>query len=488
MPNGRLSEGAAMKASMIATLALACGSASALETTLVMRAPNSPNQVIEVSPNIGTMTLYDVNDSGTRRASSANFLFHLEFYDKYILDERNGVPYTALRTGSLNCKPTCEATLQMLPKDPTDAEKQKNLPSYQARARASEDAYWLKEHEYDGVIRGAFNSKYVMLCAPSKHALLFYELSGEKMELRAWRNYGVDLLIPQALNSLPTPTDIVSILPAEEKAKLEKEFADRDREAEAGAAQVKETPKSDAWVATGGDNVFVVVDTLNNMIMTYQFTGKSLEVKSVRNIKYDLMIPTAYKTQDNEQQVFDRFRKTHAKEIQDLIGADIDMPGIKALVGGSVRGDASKTGLQANILDKQVVLDYTESRKLLVYNLEGANNSLEMTSARDYTLDVAMAVMERSFQEKAEAKNVVATAEKFFKSHKTAMQLLKFALKLDPMLVDSIEKNTRLKNELSKEADWGPMIDDAHKAKEAALERMKAVKEAAAAARGKPKN
>ncbi|MBA2480947.1 MAG: hypothetical protein H0V44_09805, partial [Planctomycetes bacterium] len=292
--------------SIVTLLVLAAVSAQALETTLVLRAPNSPNQVIEVSPNIGTMTLYDVTESGTRRASSANFLFDLEFYDKYILDERNGVPYTALRTGSQNNKPTCEQMLAQFPKDPTDREKQKGLPSYQARARASEDSYWLKEHEYDGVIRGACNAKYVMLCAPSKHALLFYELNGDKMELRAWRNYGVDLLVPQAMNSLPTPLEVVRMLPDEEQKKLQDEIAAKEKADEEAGNQVKDTPKSDCWVATGGDNIFIVVDTLNNMIMSYQFTGKSLEVKSVRNIKYDLMIPTSFKTMDNDQDAFQR--------------------------------------------------------------------------------------------------------------------------------------------------------------------------------------
>ncbi|MBA3708557.1 MAG: hypothetical protein H0W83_07040 [Planctomycetes bacterium] len=474
-----------MKAMIVALVACAATYAPALETPLVLRSPgsNSGDQVIEVSPNLGTIALFQVTESGTRQAGSANFLFDLEFYDKYIVDERNGVPYSTLRIGSPNSKPTCEGMLALMPKDPTEAEKAKNVLSYQARARAAEDAYWLKDHDYDGVVRGAFNGTYAMLCIPSKHALLFYELSGEKLTLSAYRNFGVDLLVPQGWNTSPLPSEIAKRLPDDEKKKLEKELADKEKE---GSKEVAETPKSDTWVAAASNNIFVVVDTLNNQVMSYQFTGKSLEVKSVRNLKYDLMIPGSFKPLDNEADVFTRFRKVHEKQIQEL-GIEVDLSGMKALVGANTKGDASKTGMQATVLDKLMILDFTESRKLLVFNLEGAGNGLELASARDYTLDVAMALMDKAFNEKSEAKKFIASAEKYFKSHKTAMLQLKFALKMDPTLVDSVEKNTRLKGELSKEADWPTMLDDAHKAAELILDQRKKMKEKAAEARNPKK-
>ena len=53
-----------------------------------------------------------------------------------------------------------------------------------------------------------------------------------------------------------------------------------------GAIQLQ---PSDPWVSAGGGDRFVLVDPPNKHIMTYEYKGKSWEVKSVRNLEVDMI-------------------------------------------------------------------------------------------------------------------------------------------------------------------------------------------------------
>ncbi len=469
-----------MKA-LIPTLLAIASAAPALETPLVIRPTGNPSVsydlVLEISPNVGTMNFYNVNTSaGIQRTTGVPFLSTLEYLDKYIQAERKGVPFTLLRIGSANSKPSAEEFLAALPNKPTAKELEKKLPSLQERAREAENNYWTKEHEYDGVVRAAWNGQYAMLCIPSKHALLFYETTERMGDPIAYMNYGPQLLVPVAFGpSNPTPQMVFSSLPPREKARLEEEAKKAE---EATADTPAETPKSEAWVGAAQNNIFVLVDTANNMLMTYEFNGKTLGVKAVRNIKYDLMIPPRqnYKSTPNEDEEFTSYVKQRKKELA-ACGIDPDLYSVRALVAANTHGKAEQTGLQANMYEDKVVLDFTQQHKLLAYAITA--NSLDLASSRDYTLDLAITLMEQEIAKKVHARDAMKQAAELFKSHGVAMRLLKFALKLDPYLVDAIEKDSRLASELKKEADWDPMIDQGHKDKDKADEDRKKMKEAA---------
>lgn len=469
-----------MKALIPSLLALA-SVAPALETPLVIRPTGttgtSYDSVLEISPNVGTMNLYEVNTSaGIRRVVGVPFLSTLDFLDKYIQAERKGVPFSLLRIGSGNVKPSGEEFLAALPNKPTAKEAEKKVASLQERAREAENNYWAKDHDYDGVVRAAWNGTYAMLCIPSKHALLFYETTERMSEPVAYMNYGPQLLIPVAYGpSNPTPQQVFSSLPPREKARLDDEAKKAE---DASADTPAETPKSDAWVGAAQNNIFVLVDTANNMLMSYEFNGKTLGVKAVRNIKYDLMIPPRqnYKSLPDEDAEFSAYVKQRKRELAEC-GIEPDLYSVRALVAANTHGKAESTGLQANMYEDKVVLDFTQQHKLLAYSLSA--NSLDLASSRDYTLDLAITLMEQEIAKKMHAREAMKQAATLFKSHGVAMRLLKFALKLDPYLVDAVEKDTRLSGELKKEADWDPMIDQAHKDKDKADADKKKMKEAA---------
>jgi hypothetical protein len=467
---------------LIATCLMTVGvSAYALDTSLVLESSGADQtSVIDISPGLGILNKYEVTESGSVRRAFVNFLSELELYERLIFEERNGVPFSALRIGSTNNRPTTEELLRQLPNAQTAAEKAANKPSLQARARAAEDAFWTKEHKFDGVVRGAYDGTYVMLCAPSKHVLMIYEVSGDKIELRGWRNYGAELLVPRGMNTMPNPDQIAGELTPEEKAEFEKEQEEQRKKEEEGA--IAETPKSDVWMVAGPGHSFVVVDTLNRVIMAYQFAGKNLEIKSIRNISQDLLIRRGWHTQplpSQEVEAFNRDPRYRSLSVEN--GIETDEIGLRALAAGSAAGEQSKSALQATFINNLVVLDFTDQHKLLTYDFNGGTQ-LNLASSRDYTIDLGIAMAVRLFNEKAQAKQLLAQC-KTTRSHALAMTQLKSALKLDPTLVTVVEKDSKLQRELANEADWGPTLDQAHKDVEALEAKKKAIKDKAQAER-----
>lgn len=135
-------------------------------------------------------------------------------------------------------------------------------------------------------------------------------------------------------------------------------------------------------------------------------------------------------------------------------------------------------GFQANAFDDKIVLDFTDQRKLVTYAL--ANDQIELVSVRDYTTDLAVSSLDDIIKKKYAARELLKSAEQNSRNHEFALRTLKFALDLDPTLIAAVEKNTRLVNELKKEEEaWGPLLDDAHKAKDAYEEKLKGIAELA---------
>ena len=492
------------------TALLTCAAAlPALETSLVLDGPVSTGQVVTISPSTGVMNLFTVNDSGTSRENQpANFLTMLELLDKRVVNPpQDGNYFSDLRTGSPNCKPTSigqDSLLQKLSNKVSDDDKKKNLKSPLDRALAAENKFWAADHPFDGTIRAAFNGQYLMIVVPSRHTLMLYEVMGTNFQLKAWRNYGPELIINQSYNTTPTPQEIFQQLPEEVKQKLK----DKDKSAggdngggggadggggggggadggAGGPLDVAETPKSDPWIAVGTNNDFVLLDIPNKVIATYEFTGANLVLDSVRNITYDLGIPTSFASQPDDQQALQTFlsQTKGAKEFMARNGITTDREGLEALVAaGSAQGTGGgdKSGLQGSMDGEYVVLDFTAEHKLLCYAINGP---LRMVSARDYTVDVALSLLDKLIDEKAEAHQFIADAKKNFHSHDLALRLLRSALSHDATQVDDVEKDTRLKGELSKEPDWVQIMTDAHKRADEIKAKQEAMQKAAQDAR-----
>jgi hypothetical protein len=482
---------AARWAAPVAALLGLAATLPALETSLVLTGPQSTGDVVTISPGGGTLCLFSVNDSGSTRNSLSNFLTDLQFLDKRVPNPpQNGNIFSDLRTGSPNNKPTSignDSLLEQLSKTVSDDDKKKNQKSPYERAHAAEDKFWSTDHPYDGKIRAAFNGQYLFIAVPSRHAVLLYELDGQNFKIKAWANYGPELLLGQSYNTVPTPQEMFQTLPDDQKKKLE------DAAKDTGPA-VAETPKSDPWVVAGTNGSFALVDIPNKVVISYQFTGSNLTMNSVRYITYDLMIPTGWKSQPDEQQGAQDYLKK-SKDVLAKMGIATDPAGLQALVkdfsaqggGDAGGGGGDQTGLQGTMDGDHLVLDFTGEHKLLCYSLAGGG-PLTMISARDYTIDTALSFIDKMLREKLNAADFIGLAKKNFKIHDFALRTLRTALNFDPLAVDDVEKDGRLKAELSKEPEWLEIMTDAHKRAEELKAKIKAMAEDAEKIRHPPKD
>lgn len=472
---------------LLLTLALGA-SLPALDTPLVLRVQGTPNadmtQTLVVNPANGSLTLYQADTQELKAIASTGFLLDLEVLDKVGVEQK-GVMYSYLRMGSaralqgLDWTVNSETLLGQLPN-----KKQGDKPSQQEAARAAENAWWEKEHAYDGVVRAAWNGEYLFLCIPSKHVVMIYQADANGIKRLAWQNYGPLLLLPGGYKTSPPVSEVLSRLPPLQKKQLEEEAK---KALEEGGDQVAATPASDVWVGAGRDSTFFVVDLANSRVMTFGVTPKACTIKAVRNIAFELKLPARqnFRSTPDADDTLKEYVQSKKKELQ-AAGLDQFVSGedaeykVRALVQSLATKQAGgkSAGFQANSLDDKIVLDFTDRRKLITYGI--ATEQLELLSVRDYTADLAVSALDEMIKKKAAAAQLLQSAEKGMKQHAFALRTLKFALQLDPTLIAAIEKNTRLVNELKKEEEaWGPLLDEGHKALEAYETKLKGIAEMA---------
>ncbi len=482
-----------MKAIALAILLAAAGALTtlpALETSMVLRQAGSNGQAgiyVVVEPGLGTMTLYTVEGTSLVKHGSANFLQDVEFYSKFVIGMRGGTAFTALRTGSANCKPSVDELLAMLPSKPTEEEVKNGLKSYQERARQAEDAFWAADHPYDGVIRGALGATSLMIVVPCMRAILVYDIQKQDVgpQLAAWRNYAAELYVPQVLASSPTPTELLAQLPADVKAEQKKNIEEAMKALIAGGGALTLKP-SDPWIGVGTADRYVIIDPPNQHLMTYEYTGRGLRTASSRSMQIDMLIPTSMHSDPSEAAELTEYAKSRKKQ---LTAAKIipDIFYFKALVTQKQVASSKTSDLQANITNDDLMLDFLKLHKLYTYKLQGAGNGLELAAMRDYTLDVGLQLQDSEFQAIVNAQNYFANAKKLFGEHSPtlAFSAFKLALLEYPCLYKDIEKEPALK-ELKKDADFQPTWDAAMKGCEALMkdraDRNKAAEDARAAA------
>lgn len=463
----------------VLALALASHLVLALDTPMVLAAGN---RTIVVSPAFGTMTLFDSTTAGLRPLISSNFLVDLEVLARRPLGVVGDDAFTMLRAGSANNKPTTTDLINLLPRKPSAAELAKNLPSLYEQARLGEKAFWSKPHEYDGKIAIASTGQYLLIAVSSMHALLFYELASDDFKLVGFRNIGGELHVPTIYHSAPNPNQLLAELPPDLLTKAIEQLGGAESTADLAAApkngaapapdpvakEVPPTPDCELWTAAA-NNTFVVVDALTERAMTYQITGRFLELQSVRNLKTDLLIPgilgKGIRSQPENDDLLKEYSRRRKRQL-DLFGFEVDLPGMKALVSQAASA-GSKAKLQAAMANALLTLDFTDRRTILTFDI--SNDQLNLVSARDYTVDVGIAILEGKIKQREAAPVILEDAVKSARANDpvTAKEMLRWALSLDPALYKKAEEKSELKKALGKDPEWVAMLEEASKQTEA---------------------
>ena len=313
---------------------------TALETPLVLLSPVGSEVTVVINPSVGTMTMYTIQDGKLNQRGSANFLSDLSVYEKRVYTESDGQAITYLQTGSLNNQPANgDMILKVLGGiRSSKAEKDAGIAPLSTRAIAAEKEFWGKEHAYDGVVRAALSQQYLMLAVPCKCTLMVYDTANQQLTLVAWHNYGPELYVPQVLTSTPLPSEIMSKLPQEiqdeRKKQIQNQFDALIQKAEQGI----ETKPSEIWLAAGTQDRFVLFDSANARVMSYEFSAKHLKLLSVRNTEVDMLIPTQWNSEPDIQAAYVNFKQDKGRQ------AYLLAHGIEDFLAFQVYVDSRQTG------------------------------------------------------------------------------------------------------------------------------------------------
>ena len=473
-----------MKTLLLCLLTLTASLATAQDTPLIIPAKDGSNVVV-INPGLGTAVVYSINESNSSKKGECSWLAELAYHEKMVVQEQNGIAYSPLRIGltlslkALDWSPFPEGLLAAIPSKLTKSQEQRlgaKDVSPQAQARAAEDKFWVTGKDYDGKVSAAFDGQYLMLVIPAKHAVMFYEYTSQNLELRALKGYGPELLIPSGFKTKPEPAEVFKVLPKEQQDAALKAMDERL------LAVPAETPKSEVWCGSLNSSVFVLVDTANRRLISYQPTGKKIET-CVRDLQFDLMYEGMFKSTPKGEELITAFQKQWGPRLAELGYSELSLDVMREIVSQEMKGDASKAGaLQADATADLLILDFTAERKLLTFACRGTD--IELVSARDYTIDSAIAVFWRRLNAKANAAQVVKRTTDSIKALKpaTALTQVAFALELDPALFATVDKaGNPLRVALAKPLpqEWEAMIAAAQKkAEEQEAERKAAIDKA----------
>lgn len=436
----------------------------ALETSLTLPSPQG-NRTVVIDPAFGPITLFELTTSAANRISGlrqaqANFLADLDLRLKSFADERDGVPFQWLRLGE-NTKPAYGDTFMMLPDKPTRREAKAGKRALRWRALRSENAFWAKEEpKYDGVVRAALSAtgQHLLLGIPALHTLLVYRIDGDAVRLVAVRNYGIDLFVT-GLNTSPAPQELMQ--EAMRRARTKEDEArfrsmlglDEESQPAEGAASGDqgggEEPalKSDIWVGSGERDSFVVVDIVNAKALLYRM-DKEFTLAAVRDLAIDLAVPGlvggSLRSEPAGQRLLDEFLNTRRKEIADF-GLPTKQEDILALIGQrQAAAKASPFEAVTQPAAGLVFCNFADRRVLLLLEAKGGA-SLRLVAARDYTIDVAVTMLDQEIRDRIAARQLLATAQQLANGGKpkTALLTLRRVLALDPRLHAEADKQLK---------------------------------------------
>jgi hypothetical protein len=428
----------------------------------------SGNSTVIINPSLGSMTLYNIQDGQLTRAASTNFLADMVPLGVITADV-DGQGVTALQTGSANNQPTAEAFMQVLGKLGTaKAEKEAGLKSLAERARAAEREFWGKEPAYDGVVRAALAQNYLMVAIPAKHALLVYDVTAANFEMVAWHNYGPELYLPHVFGSNPSPAEILQELPADVQEERKKELQAQIEAMTESANQAIALKPSELYIFAGPGERFAVFDLANTHLMAYEYNGRALVLRGIRNVEVDLLIPTAFRSTPDIAEIYKQWTKDRARQgFLASLGMDKDLISFQLYVESKQQtAQSPKAGspFQANVVPNtgDLVLDFIDKRKAIVYRFAGGEPTMDLKSLRDYTLDAGIALLDAEYKSTVMASQLLAGAKKANKP-RTALLTLISALKLDPTQYRAIEKDKGLVKKVEGEPGYQEMMEDAIK-------------------------
>ncbi len=443
---------------------------AALDTPLIM--PAGPDAAI-IDPTLGTLTVLTVTSQSTIRKSYASWAFDLDQLERRTVGEVNGEVFSALRSGSPTLAPAAEGVIQLFSDKATKAQAAAGQKDQRSQVREAEKAFWEKEHKFDGVVRSAYNGEYLMIVVPAKRCVLFYKNSGkESADLFSFTNFSPVLYISGAWKSAPEPSALVKQMDLDEDQMKAIEGA---LQARADGAVASAAP-SDIWCSfTGG--AFILVDSANQKIWSYEVRGAGMELTSVRSLTVDLMVP-GMNTQPDNNQAAGIFQKAYTPQLRDLGIKAFDAPFVMALVRSSQVGTGAKAdAMQANAVSSMVVLEFTGLHKLLAYQYV-SGSGITLASVRDLLMDQGLNIMARMINERALAVQAYSEATRVAaKNPVSGLRLLTYALGLSPSLHVEAEKNASLKNALKN--DWDRLMADATKADADNKAKMEAIEQAA---------
>ena len=455
----------------------------ALETPLIL--PNG-NQAMVIDAARGQVRLFEVQDNGVSRRSQADVRFDLEQLERRVV-LRGKERFSQLRMGTTNFTPTAEEFLRAFPKDPSSAQKEAGKPSTQDQVRSAEDAFWAENRSYDGNMAGAFDGRYLMMVLPSHHTLLFYENVNDKLTFSGAYNYGPLLYVQTAWNSLPSPSDLLRVLdiPEEQKKALSGRFTD--------GPDAPKAAKSTVW-CTSAKGFFAVLDTANQILFSIENTGRKFEVRSVRSIAVDLLVPSGYNALPNDADVVtaltrDKERTKILKEVGIEV-VDIHLIRAAAILTAADITSSDKSGLQANLVNGQLMFNFVADRKLLAYELQGTGNSLELKSVRDGSVDAGVSAIDWLVNSRLGALKLLKEAEDAARqgSKEAALAGAVNALNMYPPLHAQAAKSAALNSALKDQPAWPEALTRAAPFAEQHAAKIKAVSDAADQARDEAKN
>jgi hypothetical protein len=504
-------------------LGLLASTLPCLETPLVVQVGQRGDKVAVIDPAFGSVTFFMPSESkvellgrSASKDASANFVADLDMLLKTSVSEREGVVFQALRTGTLNNKPTYgdmfNSALRQpwLPTTPTAREKEAGIKPVMQRAWAGQHAFWKTPPAYDGQIRAAFSQSgnYLAIAVPAFHALLVYKATDDRIELLAARNWGPELYMT-GYGTAPLPLDMLQRVPKDKQADAKRALGIEEEdpkaapsqpaEAAPGLAQQEEppTPQSDVWIAGGGNDSFLLVDVTNSRAMLYQVAGKTLDLRAVRNLSLDLAIPAlvggGWNAEPKGEKLLEEAVQTRSRMLKEY-NLPTDKDELLMMLDRQQEGGAAKAStFEATMAGNGIAsLNFVSRRVCLFLNTKDGQ-SIDLAAARDYSLDTAVAMLDREINNRKQAVALVGSASDLARggSRRSAITTLRTALQLDPRLHKAAE--TRLKNEFRNEAElqaqFEEILNDAAKRAEAlaaeAAARKKALEEKRKAAQDK---
>lgn len=472
-----------MRTVVLTALLLVAPSLGAFESSLVLRPPagSQSELVVTINPTLGTVQLYRVEGERLVRQSSSNFLADLDYL--LTAPAPGKFDWPLLRVGSPTSLPTYA---QMLDQWFPQASQPGAAVPLSQRVLNTEEEYWKETPEYDGVVRAAVGPESLVVVVPSTYTILFYWIRNWELRLAGWRNYRTDLYIPQVYQSQPTPQALLQALPQDVQQARRDQLQQQMEALGDAAGQTIPIAPSDPWVGNAiisGAELFVVVDPPNQRILSYQFRGigggARLELTSARNMEIDLLIPTTYGSQPLLTNIIAQYNEyLQRKRLPPVSEAYL-----RKLLGARTGARAGKqTSEMYPHLESQTALlflNFAKRNKIFMYRLTNGT-TIELLSARDYTLEagIAMHARELTLRERA-----VELADRMAKEVNRdtppdqAFAMMEQALDWNPWLYQEIERNNRLRRILGQDPRWQQLIEQATQAVQEAEELQKQIME-----------